>query len=183
MSVKLAPSDEAFVSARVAGKLLRGSGAADETYLALFAWSETLLDPLTPRQMSSVSRGLLQRTRVADVLRQRRGNWSMLMEELRASPRLGGLVPLLPSLAPGEVPLGFPVRVPRGLRHALREHLSRQEIYCAVHWPLDHLPDGTFGPERDLSASLLTLPLDQRMGPPQVRRLVDALRSFPRELQ
>lgn len=183
LTVPLLPSDEAFVSAKVAGKMLRGSRAPDETFLALFAWAESRLDALTPREMSWVSRCLLQHADLPQVARRRRANWSLLSKCLGSEGRLRGLAPLTTILQEGEVPLGLPVQAPRGQRDALRLHLSERKIYCAVHWHLDHLPEGGFAAERALSRSLLTLPVDQRMDEADVQRLVDALKSFPGELR
>jgi hypothetical protein len=71
------------------------------------------------------------------------------------------------------------VRVPASKRDALRTHLAGQRIYCAVHWPLDHLSADGFEAERRLAAEVLTLPIDQRYGPGDLARIIAALEAFP----
>jgi dTDP-4-amino-4,6-dideoxygalactose transaminase len=178
-----APSDEGFISAKVVGKLLRGARAADDTYLRVFEHAESLLDPLVPRRMSWLSGQLLRATDLGTVTTRRRSNWEFLRDGLSLSTKLSGLLPLFDTLDDGEVPLGFPVRVPRGQRNALRRYLRDRRIYCAVHWTLDHLPSGDFAEERKLSAALLTLPLDQRYQTHDLELLLDALQSFPGDLR
>ncbi len=178
-----APSSEAFVSAKVAGKLLRGAGAADETYLRLFEHAECHLLPVVPRQMSWLSGRLLRKTDLEAVANRRRANWVFLRAALRRSESVAGLSLVFDTLGEGEVPLGLPVRVPRGQRDSLRRYLAGHGIYCAIHWALTHLPSGEFAEERAVSDALLTLPIDQRYDSRHLERLVDALQSFPGDLR
>jgi dTDP-4-amino-4,6-dideoxygalactose transaminase len=176
------PSSEEFVVAKLAGKLLRGASVDDALYLRLFEHAEALLDDARPRHMSWLSDRLLRAADLESAAVRRRTNWTHLTEALRQSPRLRGLVPLFDTLGDGEAPLGLPVCVPRNQRDVLRRHLAQQRIFCAVHWPLDHLPTGTFAAERALAAELLTLPIDQRYASPDMARVVEALEAFPGDL-
>jgi dTDP-4-amino-4,6-dideoxygalactose transaminase len=176
------PSSEEFVVAKLAGKLLRGARADDASYLRLFAHAEALLEDARPRRMSWLSDRLLRAADLASAAVRRRTNWTQLGKALRQTPRLRGLAPLFDTLGEGEAPLGLPVRVPRDQRDALRRHLAQQRIFCAVHWPLEHLPPGTFAQERALSTQLLTLPIDQRYGARDMARVVEALEAFPGDL-
>ena len=175
-------SDEEFISAKIAGKLLRGARGPAEIYLRLFEHAECRLDAASPRHLSWLSGQLLRNADLGLAAARRRRNWSSLRAALAGSPKLRGLSPLFHELDPGDVPLGFPVRVGHGQRDALRRHLASREIYCAVHWALDHVP-GEFENERGLSGSLLTLPSDQRYDSADMERLVEALQSFPGDLR
>lgn len=178
-----APSSEAFVTAKVAGKLLRSARADDETFLRLFEHAESLLEGAPPRRMSWISEQLLRAADLATVAARRRSNWTSLRERLRSSSRLRVLTPVIDVLDTGEVPLGLPVWVPGGQRNVLRRHLEQHRIYCAVHWGLEHLPKGEFDDECALSRALLTLPIDQRCDDRDLDRLVEALQAFPGDLR
>jgi hypothetical protein len=183
LSFEAAESDEEFIDAKVAGKLLRGARAPADTYLRLFEHAESRLRPAHPRRMSWLAMQLLRGMDLGRVRERRCRNWRFLFDALRSTPALEGVEPLLPSLDDGDVPLGLPVRVPRGQRDALRRHLAGHEIYCPIHWPLEHVPAHEFVAERSLSTSVLTLPLDQRYDVAQLARIVDALQSFPGDLR
>lgn len=171
-------ADEAFVSARVIGKLLRGAGSPVESFLALFDESEARLASDHPRAMSWVSRRLLLQTDLSEVAMRRRANFAMLHRSLCSLATSRGIVPLLGPLDDGEVPLGCPIVVAAGQRDALRRHLAAQEIFCAVHWDLAHVGDAQFTDEQALASSILTLPIDQRYDDSDMATVLDSLSTF-----
>jgi dTDP-4-amino-4,6-dideoxygalactose transaminase len=177
---RLAEPDESFVSARLIGKTMRGAQADAAEFLPLFQFSEDRLQHrIVPRRMSWLSTWMLERLDWSAAIARRRANWSSLSGGITQAA-IGGLAqPVFDVLEHDDVPLGFPIRVTRGQRDRLRHFLAEREIYCPVHWPLAHLGglDG-FPRERELEASLLTLPIDQRMGPAHIERLVETLVSF-----
>ncbi len=177
LEADLQPPDEDFVSARVIGKLLRGSGAAAELFLPLFDESEANLADDRPRAMSRWSRYLLARSDLAAAAARRIANFEALAKRIAALPRTAGIEPLFDALDDGEVPLGLPVVVADGRRDALRRHLMAQGIFCPVHWDLSHVA-GDFAEERRLSAALLTLPIDQRYDEQDMRAIHDSLSTF-----
>jgi dTDP-4-amino-4,6-dideoxygalactose transaminase len=179
---ELAEPDEAFVSARVAGKLLRGMGGDDATFLRLFEWSESRLDAAVARRMSWLSGRLLSAVDLRDIAARRRANARLLRERISTSPRLRGIGLLAETPDDDEVPLGLPIRIAPARRDDVRRHFAGSGIYCAVHWDLAHLPAGGFEAERRLSDSVLTLPVDQRLASSHIERIVDVLTRFPRDL-
>ena len=93
-----------------------------------------------------------------------------------------GVKPVYGALGVGEVPLGFPVRVTHGGRDALRRYLIGRQIFCPVHWSLPHLhEDEAWREELELSRTILTLPIDQRMGDEHLRYMIQAIESFGAE--
>ena len=177
---RLAEPDESFVSAKLIGKSMRGAHLDAAEFLPLFEFSEDRLQNLVvPRHMSWLSTWMLERLDWTAAVARRRANWSSLSAGMTTAS-IGDLAhPVFDALRDDDVPLGFPIRVSRGQRDRLRGFLADREIYCPVHWPLAHLAglDG-FSHERDLESSLLTLPIDQRMGPEHIERLLNALVSF-----
>ena len=85
----------------------------------------------------------------------------------------------------GDAPAGSaPFRVPlvcasEGVREALRDRLRRHGIFAPVHWPQDRA--GLWSGDdaaADLASRMLTVPVDHRCGPDDVRRIADVLRGF-----
>ena len=176
----LDPPDEAFVSARSAGKLLRGAGADASQFLPLFDESEARLEANRPRAMSWLSRRLLGAADLTAVAERRVANERVLRSALRMLPAGAGIAPLQIDPAAGEVPLGCVVTVDGGRRDALRRHLAANDIYCPVHWDLSHVPAG-FDQEQELASRVLTLPVDQRCDERDMQRIVDVLSTFRRD--
>lgn len=169
--------DEAFVSARIVGKLLRGSGAAADRFLPLFDESEAGLADDRPRAMSRFSRHLLEHSDLAAAAARRVSNFKALAARLAELPGTVGIEPLFDALADGEVPLGLPIVVADGRRDALRRHLMGHGIFCPVHWDLSHVA-GDFAEERQLSTAILTLPIDQRYDEHDMSAIHDSLSTF-----
>ena len=67
---------------------------------------------------------------------------------------------LYPSLPPGVVPLGFPVRL--GNRDEVLKMLYAQDIYPPVHWPFRGILPEEFTESYRLLGDMMTLPCDQR---------------------
>jgi dTDP-4-amino-4,6-dideoxygalactose transaminase len=180
LALKLRPPEEAFVSAKMMAKSLRGASAAAEDFLPVLERAEAWLDAeIVPRNRSWLSSWVMERLDLDDACVKRRANWLQMSQRIGECDLTGQVEAVFKSLADDVVPLGFPVRVSRGVRNELRRFLSDKDIYCPVHWPLDHLPlNEAFALARDLEQNLLTLPIDQRMSAEQVERLVKELVLF-----
>ncbi len=178
----LAPADDAFVSRRLIGKLIREEGDAD-LFLNLFARAEEIIDSsICPRKMSCLSHYLLARTDFAAIARKRRGNFFYLLQSLKQVSLEYDLIhPLFDFLEDNEVPLGLPVVIDPVYRDGLRNFLISEQIYCPIHWPLEAEESISWKDEQELSRSLLTLPLDQRLDYAALDYLVDRLFQFFRE--
>lgn len=178
----LGEPDEAFISAKLAGKFLRNSNCDGGIFLKLFGDAEARLDILSPRRLSWLSTYMMERTDIQLISSIRRTNWLTLYSCLDKNGLFKYLKPVFETLADGEVPLGFPVRVVDGQRDELRRFLASKEIYCPVHWDLDHLVGfkDMFLDEIELSKSILTFPIDQRMRLSNVEFLVETAADFYR---
>ena len=181
IEIGLAPSDETFISSRFLGKLLRTFSDQDSLYLNLFSQSEEIIDhDLTPREISWISTYLMNRVDIPEIAKRRQHNWKALLKLIQQSPRASHVLsPLFPGLDEEEIPLGFPVKVFDGKRDSLRRFLSSQKIYCPVHWSLAHLNDvPVWNREKNLSQSILTIPIDQRLDENHMKTIVKAIESF-----
>jgi len=175
----LTPANEAFVSRRLIGQLIRCQDDA-ELFLDLLAQAEEIIDTsLCPREMSFISHYLLARTDAAEIAEKRRNNFFYLTESIKQLALEQDLMrPLFDSLEHGEVPLGLPVVVNPAYRDKLRNFLTSKKIYCPVHWPLPIEASALWPNELKLSRSLLTLPLDQRLDCSALDYLVDKISEF-----
>jgi hypothetical protein len=100
------------------------------------------------------------------IARKRRENYVALEQTL-------GEAAVFPVLSPGEVPLGFPVRLKR--RDTVRAALFDQHCYPTIHWPIDGVVPPEFAESHELSQEILTLPCDQRYSTDDMRRLSQAV--------
>lgn len=169
-------ADEAFISAKLIGKLLRHSSSEDGLFMTILSDAENRLEILKPRKMSWLSTYMMRRTDVEKIARARQVNWLSLYKRLDKEGMLDYLTPLFNDLESGEVPLGFPVQVADGKRDEFREFLSAQHIYCPIHWALEHLEnsDQKYSEELNRSRNILTLPIDQRLSEQHLEYMVKA---------
>ncbi|MHB1099937.1 MAG: hypothetical protein ACYCZR_10320 [Burkholderiales bacterium] len=172
--------DEAFVSAKFLGKLLRYQTGQEEFYLSLFTESENRLEnDSKPRRISRLSEFMMQRTDLVKIAQKRCRNWTALSKRINSSFSGQGVASIYSNIEEGEVPLGFPIRIANGKRDALRRHLAEKRIYCPVHWELPHLQgNDEWREELDLSRSTLTLPIDQRIGEEHLHYMVRTIEIF-----
>jgi len=185
IGMELAVPDEAFISGKLLGKVLRAQGAAATDFLSLLEDAEaTLIRPIIPRKLSYISQWILTRLDIQGIAKSRRDNWLQLQGLLTQLIDAGHLRQLMPDLEEDEVPLGFPIIVARGLRNQLKQYLTKKKIYCPVHWELDFLPTSDiFAREKEIAASTLTLPIDQRMTHKHVEYMVESIKEFFREVK
>lgn len=177
----LAAPDEASVSARLAAKLLRGANAAPGRFLPLLERLEAGLPADAPRAPAAASRRILSRLDWEAIARRRRDNWRAFEEAIAPLVARAAATPALGPLGESGAPLGYPLRVADGKRDALRRSLAAQGVFCPVHWDISHVPDATgeaFSRERALSAAILTMPVDQRATPDDMRAAARAMIGF-----
>jgi hypothetical protein len=168
----LALPDEEYISRRVAAKLLKSCGRDDATYLTWFEQAEQRLEGAAPRAVSWIATQLLSSADTRPAATARRANWSSLADGVA---RCGALQAVFADLAPGEVPLAFPMVVGEGRRDELRSFLAARRIYCSIHWKM---PEGAAAADRDLSQRILSVPIDQRYGAADMQFILWSLQEF-----
>jgi dTDP-4-amino-4,6-dideoxygalactose transaminase len=180
----------AWVRLRVLGKLLRGerrgAGAElaprlEETFLALFAASERLLDESGGALGASRFFAQTQPPDLPAIAGARLENYTRLHERL-AQDQAAGLAPLIPPTRGPCAPLVLPLLCrDAGQRDALRRHLALGRIFCPVHWALPPEVDAAAFPgSASLSRRILGLPVDQRYGVSEMDRIHRSVVEFPR---
>lgn len=167
-----APS-ESFVSKKFIGKLLRGFSGNDEAFLRLLEDSEKELKDIRPRGISTLSRFIMERTDFESVSNRRRSNYLCLAELISG---ISGVSPLFPALPEGAIPLGLPVLAKE--RDRLRKRLAERNIFCSVHWPLEHEDSPETASAHKLGSMILTLPVNQDYNKESMERVQKAIREF-----
>jgi hypothetical protein len=170
-----APCDATFAAPRFDPGVadfaaLRGQGRLMDAERAYAAY-ERRLDAAV-RRISETGENLLRGIDLAHAARIRRENFAYLHARLGQTNRLS-LDP-----APGDVPFCYPYLPVRPLDRAV---LYRQNILVPVLWrdAVYRAVDG-FAWERHLGRTLLPLPIDQRYGPDDMRRLCDIVEAIRR---
>jgi dTDP-4-amino-4,6-dideoxygalactose transaminase len=180
--VDRAQPDEGFISRRLMGKILRQYAADELAFMDLFNEAENIIDKsIIPREMSWISKYLLKRIDMAAVSQKRRSNWLRLNKLLETEIfKAYAVQALFSALTEGEVPMGMPIIVGNGQRDKLRQYLISKNIFCPVHWPLLNkvYSNMEIQGETNLSNSMLTLPIDQRIDQNQLEYMTEQIRAF-----
>lgn len=135
--------------------------------------------PEAPVKMSALSRALMERYPFGKWMRIRRDNYQYLLAAIQDIPQIR---PITGDLLEGQVPLFLPVRVAAADRDGLRAYLRQNQIYCPAHWPLiPELNKPEYRGASELSQTLLSLPVDHRLGFGDLDRLSQNIRDFWRK--
>ncbi len=105
--------------------------------------------------MSSFAWRGIRRVSFADIVERRRRDFEAWLDAAR---RTNLMTPVFDILPPGVCPLGFPVTVHD--RPSLRARLERAGMPVKIHWHLPPAVGPEFSHSHQLSARILTLPLD-----------------------
>ena len=148
-------------------------GKGNKGYLEVFGQAEELLDEIgivradgqDVQRIPNLDADFIRATRRrnAEILRKAFPDW-LLFPEMRET----------------DCPMFVPVLVPDGKRDGLRRHLTANEIYCPVHWPVSeyHRLDSR---SEDLYKNELSLVCDQRYTPEDMNRIVSVINDFMKE--
>ena len=76
-------------------------------------------------------------------------------------------------------PFFFPIKLPNlTVRNSLQAELTKNNIYCPIHWILPEIIPRKFNYSYNLSNTILSLPIDQRYNPSDLTNMVDIVNSF-----
>lgn len=123
-----------------------------------------------PAPMSVLSLYIAERIDTEYIIRKRRENFLTLLQCLKNKR----ITPLFSSLDPGICPFGFPIITDN--RDELKRYLIKHKIYPPIHWLLKGV--GASDDARWLSEHILTLPIDQRYGIGEMRKVAGMLNGY-----
>lgn len=146
------------------------SASADgvgERHRRLFALAGRRLERAdTPRRLGERSRRTLSCLDYAELRERRRRNGRVLAEHVQHA----GIEILNPPVD-GLVPSHLVVRVARAAE--VQRRMAAAGVFCPIHWPASALLAGS----RAWPSTFLSLPVDHRYGPDDMRRAAHALRE------
>jgi dTDP-4-amino-4,6-dideoxygalactose transaminase len=140
----------------------------DRRWFELFQKAEAHAPSLPTRMSELTSLLLVNSVDYAKRAHQRRENFLALAEALPD-------VALYRELEAGDVPLGFPMVFDD--RDRALSALYEQQIYPAVHWPLENVVPKEFAASHRLSRRIATLPCDHRYTVADMRRMAALVRQ------
>jgi hypothetical protein len=147
-----------------------------DLYLSLFQLGEEQLEKDdTVHGMDPFSNSLLQEENLSFLIKRRRNNFKFLSEKLGISHILQ---PVFTKASYQICPMFFPIYC-KNFRNELRTYLSRNEIYCPIHWPIPKEIDlGGFSKTQEIYQSILSIPCDQRYEDLAMERVIEVLKDF-----
>lgn len=114
--------------------------------------------------------------------RSRRGQNVRLFLDKLGSRSPVGITPVLRSWPISAAPFAAVLECDSAeLRASLRSFLIERGLFPAFHWPIPTDNNPLVAEASELSSRLLTVPLDQRYGPEDVDRVVDAISAHGRQ--
>ena len=142
--------------------------------------SEVLLEAYAkPAGLAPISKYLLDRIDVGEIINARRTNFQILLDELMISENVR---PLYTSLPDEVCPLGFPL-ITNG-RDKLVGYLIANGVYPPVHWPLPPIVDrDKFRDSWDVSKHILTIPIDHRYDAADMSRIASLVNQYAKEMK
>lgn len=177
--VESEPIHEEHVRRRYAyfeGLANAGDEAALDRAAERFWDSELMLREVYGAQESDErSVEVVNRYPVREMIKRRAENYNALFE---AFPEAQWAAPALGPAAEGVCPTHFPVYSPR--RDQLIARLREAGVHATVYWPMPPFIEGEIEryPGADwIYRHILALPVDQRYGPDDMRRVADAVRG------
>ena len=169
-SIKLTPpSEQDQASVARCSHLLTRLNAAPEPGYAAYAANEAGLSGQPPRRMSALTERLLQQLDYAGISARRRANYRYLAQHLAARNQLAL------DCSSAATPLCYPLQLSAGSAARLRPALQAQRIYSPHYWPEVARLEGLPAVEARLVHDTLFLPCDQRLGQPELDRIVAAV--------
>lgn len=136
-----------------------------------FTLNDEALEQYPLEQISHLTLSLMGNIDYELVKKKRLDNFNMLQQALPTD------FPI--SMAEDDVPLVYPLLVKDG--NAVRTKLIQNQIFCARYWPnvLNDTRPGEL--EYELTTNLIHLPIDQRYGEEDMKRIIGIINSIKNE--
>lgn len=157
--------------------IVNGMGSKEE-FLSLFAEGEDILDTDYEgyacieediKDINEFNEGKVSLRRIE--------NYNILSDADEIM-RAKGIKPLMGKLEEGDVPLFFPVLLQsRRDRDDFRTYMTKNEVYCPVHWPISDLHVMAEN-EKEIYERELSLVCDQRYGSKDMERIIDLIKRY-----
>ena len=148
--------------------LLKRFECGPESAYPLYQKAESVMDDLAVGRMSKLTTALLGGVDYAQVIQQRRANFSYLHGALGEH----NLLDLDASYTSHSVPMVYPYKCKN---RALREQLLGEKIYVAIYWPNVLEWCDAKSREYELAVEVIPLPIDQRYGEAEMDKIIKTI--------
>lgn len=148
---------------------LNGCTNDKDAYRKILLNAENQLDRQSDiYKISAISQFILKCQSVSEIISKRQQNHAVLQKAI------GDLLPEIQTRERTVAPYIYVTRVTK--RDELRAYLTRNQVYCPVHWPVP----ATWKSEAAmaLSKELISIPIDQRYGIDEVMNTAQIVRGF-----
>lgn len=154
---------------RMSHLLIRADKSAEYGYNA-FREHEKELDNVPIRRMSRLTEKILQNVDYEITKKMRRANYMYYDSILKLKNRL------CIAIGKKDVPMIYPYLAEKGEK--LKEKLRCERVFVPTYWPnvIKDTPSGNL--EIELSKSVVSLSVDQRVGIQEVKKVVDLIKMF-----
>ena len=146
---------------------IRKELGAEEGF-ASYRKDEDCLDNQKVKRISSFTEDILNHIDYQEIVRKRRVNYQILEEALDSSNLL-----TLPTFESFNAPMAYPYMVENGA--VLRKKLIANKVFVPRFWPNECIPNAIVG-GKNLSETILPLPIDQRYGEEEMERIVQVIK-------
>lgn len=155
---------------------LKGICDTNSIYRDIFTKFENELDVQdTVEKISDLAYLQMKCVDIVDMIESRKKNAKYLREALKDIN-----IECVRTFSKEECPFAFPLRVKQ--RDKLRKYLIENNIYCAVHWPIDKYMSAERKNARQNAEHLISLPIDQRYGKREMDYMIDVINRYRGEI-
>ncbi len=145
----------------------------NKEYRNIFAKSEERLDfQEMPLLISSFSQYLMRCIDIKDMVLKRQENGKYIYSSLKKSGNMDFVV----NFKRDECPLTVPIYIEN--RNVFRKYLIDNNIFCAVHWPIENTVLGENRWAVNISDSIISLPIDQRYDKKDLDYMLDIIKKY-----
>lgn len=136
---------------------LRGN-ISKKIFLDLFNETEEILDKNKKiNDISNISFKVLKEVDIKNLIKKRKENYKYLSKKLKSISK----IKICKVNTKKEVPLFLVIRLDKKERNSFRKYLTKNRIYCPIHWPLINELNEKFE-VKNFIENIISIPIDQR---------------------
>jgi len=167
------------IALELKGKYITFDNNLKPQFLDLFRTAEKILDRDSGTySIDKDSISILNEINIEELKTKRRENYQYLLKEQKNLPYIEIIFKELPK---DVCPLFFPIYV-QDIRDSIQNKLIKNMIYTPVHWPRPSLVSLKNKGLRYIYDNILSIPCDQRYGLIEMKKIVDFLKSFSKNI-
>lgn len=147
-----------------------------QKFLLMFNNAENILDnDFSPYSIDRISNTIINKLDKDELIKKRKENYIFLLKFLR---NIKGIDVVFDKIPDGICPLFFPVYINKE-REKFRNILTKESIYCPIHWAIPKQIDILNYPlSKKIYDSILSIPCDQRYTKKDMKRITNIINNY-----